>query len=574
MHRTIIVFTILVMALSLSLLLGCKGVDRDKPMARIEDKVITIGDFMDYYARASKEEDPENRPLMETVEDVEAFLKIVLIKEAMYLEAEKLGYFDDSKFQSKYQIKLNELSQLALKDEITAPVFVTEEEIKDFYSKSFSQYHVYVIHTSKKSVAEEARERVLGGEDFLEVLKELSIDYNEAYRMEPLIIRYGLDELHQEIFKLKKGEISKPIADPGGFGYLVFQAVDITDFEVGEYDDAKDQIYNYILETKKKEALDEYRENLLEKHNFQINEEAMEIVLYGSEEELFTAYEKETVASTAGDYQCGIDIIAIDGYLPQPLREKLDEDVEYVRDAIITRLKDVTSNHLLVEESYSRDYASREDIAKELHELKEKHAVDKLYQEQFYPQIPKPAKEEVIEYYNTHMDKFSDEENVKTVLIRVSTEEEALQVIKDVEETGERTRAVKEYSIDEASRDQEFSPGMVTLYRDDPNYPEASAEAFALEPNTHSDPIPTPNGYDIIWVVQYNEAYQEDINDETTYKNALRYIMAEREGSEEIDEKCRMWMEEILNNYDWEMFEDTFQEVLRAAKEMQKEINQ
>ncbi|GAI25251.1 unnamed protein product, partial [marine sediment metagenome] len=99
-------------------------------------------------------------------------------------------------------------------------------------------------------------------------------------------------------------------------------------------------------------------------------------------------------------------------------------------------------------------------------------------------------------------------------------------------------------------------------------------EAFALEPNTHSDPIPTPNGYDIIWVVQYNEAYHEDINDETTYKKALRYIMAEREGSEEIDEKCRTWMEEILNNYDWEMFEDTFQEVLRAAKEMQKEINQ
>jgi len=569
MRSTGILPTIVFTTVSVSLLLGCGGVDRDKPMARIEDKIITIGDFLDYFTRASKEEEPENRPTMETVEDVQEFLKIILIKEAMYLEAEKLGYFEDKNFQSQYQLKQNELCQIALYEEVTAPVSVSDDEIKEFYTTSLNEYHVNIIHTNKKSDAEEARLRVFNGEDFLEVLKEMSIDYKEGYKLEPYIIRYALDDIHQQIFKLKKGEISQPILDPKGLSYYVFQVVDITDFEVGEYEEVKGTLYNYILKGKKDEAISDFKRKLLDNSDFHVDEEAIDKIMYGTKEELEKAFEEKLLLSYVGDYQLNFSHIATtDKDLPAPLKAMIEEDPDSVRTMIIDRLKLITCDHLYVEEAYSRGYEKREDIERELHELKEKFAIDKLYSEQFISQLPQPSKEEVIAFYNDNIDKFSDKDNVKAILIRVATEEEAKEVIAEVEKTGDKTSAVKKYSIDEASRDQEMTPGMVKLYRDDPNYPEAASVAFSLETNEHSNPISTPKGYDIIWKVQYNEGYVQDINDESIFNKAFKMIMSNLEGAPETDAKCQAWMEDILNTYDWEMYEDTFNEVLGAAKKL------
>lgn len=574
MKRLLILLVLGSTILSLPVIFGCKGVDKDKPMARIEDKVITIGDFLEYYSRASKEEQPENRPQMETTENLKNFLKIILTKEAMYLEAEKLGYFDDPKFQEDYKKKVDDLSKKALWDEVTSAVTVDEQEVKDFYTIALKEYNVYVIHTMSLADAEKALEQINAGTDFLEVLKTTSIDYHEGLELKPVAIRYGLDEMHKAIFALNQGEISKPLADPNGQGYYVFKVDNIADFNPGEYEDVKDKIYNYILETKKKTVFDEYLNNLLTEHHFQINEDAINLLLNGTTDEIIKAAQEKMPLASADGMDYDVNTLAKDGALPKAIEDQRLTNPELVRSLMETHLKELASGTLYENEALAKDYTANEDITKQLREMKEEYAIDTLYKNLFYSQIPQPTKDEVIAYFNAHPEKFSAKESLKAVLIRVATEEEARNVIKEVEETGDRTKAVKEYSIDAVSRDNEMSPGMVTLYRDDVNYPEAAQVAFTLEAGTHSEPIPTPKGFDIVWPVQRIDAYQDDINVEKTYSKAANFIMAEREGSAETDEKCRLWMDEILNHYNWEMYEDTFPEVLKTIKDMQKESEQ
>jgi parvulin-like peptidyl-prolyl isomerase len=557
--------------LSLIFLIGCKGVDKNKPMARIEDKIITIGDFLEYYSRASKEQNPENRPPMETVENVKDFLKIILTKEAMFLEAEKLGYFDDPKFQDNYNDKVKELTQKALYDEVTSAVTVDEQEIKDFYTIALKEYNVYIIHTLTMNDANKALEQINAGADFLEVLKTTSVDYHPDMPLEPAAIRYGLDDIHKAIFALNPGEVTKPLADPNGQGYFVFKLDNISDFNPGEYENVKDRIYNYILDFKKKGVFDEYLNNLLTEHHYQVNEDAVNLLLTGTADDMKKAAAEKMPLVSADNVDYDVSALAPDGVLPAGAESQRLTNPDLVRSLMETRMKELVSNALFENEAKAKDYIDNEDIAKQLLEMKEKYAIDTLYRNLFYTQIPQPTKDEVIAYFNANPDKFSGKECIKAVLIRVATEEEAKNVIAEVDQTGNRTKAVKEYSIDAASRDNEMSPGMITLYHDDQNYPEDSQVAFTLQPGTHSEPIATPKGYDIIWAVQRIDAYQDDINEQKTYDKAVNYIMSERESSAETDEKCRLWMNDILNHYQWEIYEDTFPEVLKTIKDMQKE---
>jgi len=160
--------------------------------------------------------------------------------------------------------------------EITSKIVVTEAEVKKFYDENqdkFKQpesYHASHILIGVKPEAtpdekqkarektEAIRKKILAGEDFAALAKAESSCPSSAQGGDLGFFGKGemVPPFENATAALKPGEISGVVETQ--FGYHVIKLIEKKDGGVVKYDDAKDNIQNYLKQLKTQKAVNEY----------------------------------------------------------------------------------------------------------------------------------------------------------------------------------------------------------------------------------------------------------------------------------------------------------------------------
>lgn len=212
-----------------------------------------------------------------TVEDKEQLLEMLISKEILLQEAQKLdldkekafmkeveGYWEQALLKSLINRKLEELS---------GKVKVDDDEVLKEYSRLKRRVQAELVIFSDKASAEKLSKSGPGsGEARLalkdKIVSEVPLDWYTTRDLPT--------EIEGPLFTMKPGELSAPIEY--NKSWIVLKVVGEEENKVGPLEELKGRIREDILRTKKQELLEAWSADLRRKANIRVNREALEAI--------------------------------------------------------------------------------------------------------------------------------------------------------------------------------------------------------------------------------------------------------------------------------------------------------
>ena len=165
-----------VVGLILCLSFGCANTD-NKAAARVGKDVITVKMIKDQYLAIS----PSARPDLKTIDDKEAFVKDIVSKHILWLEARKLGLDRVPEVtQAGQQSAGRKAWQTLYEEQVRSQTKITDQDLQKLYAKQNTSYHVGWIFVRSRAVAEEIERKLKNGEDFANLAAAYSIDTSRS----------------------------------------------------------------------------------------------------------------------------------------------------------------------------------------------------------------------------------------------------------------------------------------------------------------------------------------------------------------------------------------------------------
>lgn len=258
-------------------LFACKKEDDSKVLVTINDDKITLSEF-------NKELDkiPMNMKMMVASESgKKTFLDRLIIKKLLLKEAEKANVEQDKDFQNKLaEIKEQLVIESLLKKKLTSNANLTDENLQKFYDANKEKFRkereINTRHILLKSdeEARQVREKIVAGEDFIELAKRYSIDPNAKVTGGEVGFHPKgtlLPEYEAAAFKLTKVGQMSPITKTQ-FGYHIIRLEGVKPPQYVPFAEVKDFIKQQLMQEKQKEVLDKYIEDLRKGSKITINE--------------------------------------------------------------------------------------------------------------------------------------------------------------------------------------------------------------------------------------------------------------------------------------------------------------
>lgn len=250
---------ILILVLFLSLNLGCSKVNSDdeKIVAVLNKEPITLKEFQKEIALRSK----QNPAYKVTPSAIEDQLDIIIDRRLMIQEAMNMGLVSNPDFVRTIQTfweqtLIRELIENKNR-EWEERIFVTEQEITNYYRKAQQIVTFKVIRTRDVKKAEEMLERAKKQEDSLK------------WEVVGPVAYFDVDNLAlKEVFHLSEGQ-QKILKD--GEEFLVISVEKKETVALPPLEKIQAQIKKEVLERKKTEALEEWLAEVRGKADIEIN---------------------------------------------------------------------------------------------------------------------------------------------------------------------------------------------------------------------------------------------------------------------------------------------------------------
>lgn len=184
---------------------------------------------------------------------------------------------DEYKENITKNIKSNLIAN-KVSEELFKDVSITDEDIKAYYEEhkdSFGEANAEHILLSDETKAKEVRERLMNGEDFATVAKEVSEEPAAKESGGNLgVIKYDSTTYDADFLAglktLKEGEISEPVKSQ--FGYHIIRA---TKVKQETFDEAKDDIKTTLENEKKNEIYEATIEQWKEEYKVKTYEDKL-----------------------------------------------------------------------------------------------------------------------------------------------------------------------------------------------------------------------------------------------------------------------------------------------------------
>jgi parvulin-like peptidyl-prolyl isomerase len=167
-------------------------------------------------------------------------------------------------------------------------------------------------------------------------------------------------------------------------------------------------------------------------------------------------------------------------------------------------------------------------------------------------------------YFEKNRDQIRVKERRKVRMVVLKTEQEAREV-KDKIESGEITifQAAADYSI---TPDAKKTLGEIGWVPEGSGFPELDKVTFALGPDEIGGPVESPAGWHLVQVLDVQDAYYDDIEDEATRQVTRRRY---------IDEKLDAYVINLRKNeFNVEIYDDTFYGLAQQEVDWFKEVSE
>ncbi len=327
-----------------------------------------------------------------TVEQKQKYLDDYAIEEIFYLEALEKGVENSKAAKDFYRQNAERiiLDQYN-KDTIKKEVKPTDEELMafyeahkdDFYKKSPTADLLY-IETQTKENADAAYQKILGGEDFLQVMNEYSINENikkkggkiNNIRKGGYIPNVGRsEELDSLIFVAGVDDVIKPIKINDTYHLVKVVKKDMS--TIRPYDDVAKDVANRYKTEKEQELRTQLIDKLMKKYAIAIDSAAVKAVNFSQADSVASAGSAVLISSndqnliyTAKDFAEEVKI------MPEQRKQSL-QDEKGKLDFITSKAQ----SNVQYEDAIKKGYENNPEIKNELHRAKMIGTLREYYQQ-------------------------------------------------------------------------------------------------------------------------------------------------------------------------------------------------
>lgn len=258
-------------------IVACAKKDGGKILATIDNEVITLEEF-----NRELDKIPTNMKMLVASESgKKSYLDRLIVKKLLLREASKEKIEKQKDFEERLaDLREQLIIESLLKKKIAAESTQTNEDLKQYYEKNKERFkrerEINTRHILLKT-EEEAKQvlnRLVNGEDFVELARQYSIDPNAKSTGGEIGFHPKgslLPEYEAEAFKLNKiGQVSGIVKTQ--FGYHIIRLEGVRPPSYVPFDEVKDFIKQQISQEKQKEIIEKYIEDLKKSAKITIND--------------------------------------------------------------------------------------------------------------------------------------------------------------------------------------------------------------------------------------------------------------------------------------------------------------
>ncbi len=454
----------IVLALPLALLVTSCGKREDAKLAEFKDRVITVGEFEDAWARVDESFLPKATDRNEKIRE---FVTTMLNRKVMEYKADELGYDKDpTVVQGMETFRKMGLQAGYLKRRVADQITVSEEEVREHYANKGVVLSVKQILCDTPDEANEAYQMLLEGNDFDSVLRQYSKSPDAEEGGKVVTIAYGAYSpiLQRKLFPLKVGEFTEPIETP--YGFFIIKVLRRTQPKQKEpFEEIRDRLEKEVRVQKEMLLTNEVSKKIREKYGVKWYWDGLRVcfealppdrpmssppsrseevypLLYFDEKDLdkpVVSYKNKTL--TVKDFSDYYDQAS---FFNRPRRE-------YRLGGIRTFLTERIMAELVVDEMKESNIEKDPEVARAIQAKQYEMMVNRLYDDMVNKQTEVDVKQ-MRNYYNDNLEAFRVPEKRRFGIIVCGDKETADKAYEEIQ-NGELFRNVAlAYSIDEETR--------------------------------------------------------------------------------------------------------------------------
>ncbi len=258
-------------------IVACAKKDGGKILATIDNEVITLEEF-----NRELDKIPTNMKMLVASESgKKSYLDRLIVKKLLLREASKEKIEKQKDFEERLaDLREQLIIESLLKKKIAAESTQTNEDLKQYYEKNKERFkrerEINTRHILLKTEedAKQVLNRLVNGEDFVELARQYSIDPNAKSTGGEIGFHPKgslLPEYEAEAFKLNKiGQVSGIVKTQ--FGYHIIRLEGVRPPSYVPFDEVKDFIKQQISQEKQKEIIEKYIEDLKKSAKITIND--------------------------------------------------------------------------------------------------------------------------------------------------------------------------------------------------------------------------------------------------------------------------------------------------------------
>lgn len=538
---------------------------KEKIVAQIGDEKITLKKFDQEFKKAVgiKFDSPEQESAMRKNFLNRLIEQKLLVAGAYEQKMDTIAELNEIIEDQKKDLLIKQLYEI----EVLNKAVPTEKELKDYYKKLGEEIHLRHILVKDESEAKKVHERLMKGEEFEKLASEFSQDTltkDKGGDLGFFIYDRMFLEFREVVFKLKEGEISKPVKT--FYGWHIIKVEEKRKREQKPYEEIKDFLktnlqrarqqelgYGFIEELKERlhfEVVSETKEKLLAPFGIIESGDSITLPLTPWDPTKVTPEDKELILATydRGEFKVS-QFLEEFNKIPFPRRPRITDPQTF--DVWVYQLSLST---LLHQEAIKRGLDKSEGYQEELEDLREQKLAENMQYGVLFKEI-EASDEEVNEYYEKNKEMFVQDAEVHVREIMVRTKAEAEELLAQIKSGADFSKLAGERSIREESKDRGGDLGYIKRTR----YPEIFDYAMKMKKGEVGGPVSIQDfkykkGWSIIELLDKKGGRQKDLDEvRVMVKNTIK------------GEKKMKVFDEFLSEMKKKLNVEIYEDVLESA---------
>jgi len=415
---------------------GCAALSqREAVLAVVDGEPITEGDLRYSLTIAHRKEDLSSAGTL----DIAHYMNKMIDDKLLVHEARTAGMDQLPEIKQAVEASLLRESVVRLhKEEIVAKVSITEDEIKDYYRKNYEQFKLGIIEVKSEGEAGEILGRLKNGADFAELVQKFSTHNSKEKQGEIALKRMGMaSEVYNAVSALNIGEYGNVVM-PGNI-YYILKLLSKSTAPENEFDNVKGGIKKELRKRKENERSAEYLKTLRARAKITIQDGLLaELKKDRAGKEPEKGIDKQPLVEVNGEVLTAGEFLSMTNHAGK----RSEQDV----------INSWIERKLIDEEALGRHYEKRPDLSSALdryeNELLKITFIGRIIQ----PQV-KVTDETLNEYFTTHQKNYMKPARYRIQLITAKTEEDAKEIMNNLQNGADFSWVAKRKSIDASAPD-------------------------------------------------------------------------------------------------------------------------